>query len=181
LIEAKQIRPSYLKTDTHWNVFGGFVAYQELVRNLARSLPALKLEPASITSFDVTNRLEPGGDLNKILGLSLTESNAYFLVPKPELPRFTVPLSTPENLKETKFTNNPRIKGRVIIFRDSFAENWIQFLGYNFNQVTYLFQNNLDPNRIAQNPSADIVVSEMVERVFNVEDPRQLLAEEAMN
>jgi hypothetical protein len=181
LIEAKQTRPTYLKTDTHWNVFGGFVAYQELVRNLAKALPALKLEPAPITSFDVTNRLEPGGDLNKILGLSLTESNAYFLVPKPELPRFTVPLSTPENLTETKFTNNPRTRGRVIIFRDSFAENWIQFLGYNFNQVTYLFQNNLDPNRIAQNPSADIVVSEMVERVFNVEDPRQLLAEEAMN
>jgi hypothetical protein len=111
----------------------------------------------------------------------MAESNAYFLVPKPQLPQFNIPLTTPETLKKTKTTTNPQAKGRLIIFRDSFAENWVQFLGYNFNQITYVFQNDLDPALIETDPPADMVVSEMVERVFNTEHPKKLMAKEALN
>jgi hypothetical protein len=67
-----------------------------------------------------------------------------------------------------------------MIFRDSFAEFCVEFLGYHFNQVTYLWRHDLDPAEI-ESKKPDIVVSEMVERLFNIEDPRKLLALEALN
>jgi hypothetical protein len=178
--DAKPINPTYLKTDTHWNYFGGFIAYQELIRFLAHQLPALKLEPMPLSSFTLTNRLTPAGDLAKILGLSLVESNAYVLIPNPELPKFTINAPPPEHYKDPAFLNNSQAKGRLILFHDSFAGAWTPFLGYHFNQITYLWQYSLD-SVLIERDKPDIVVSEMVERFFNIEDPKKLMAKEALN
>ena len=178
--DAKQIRPTYLKTDTHWNFFGGFMAYQELVKTLAGQVPGLDLQPEPITSFTVTNRLTAGGDMARILGLSMTESNAYFLLPKPELPKFTEKTARPDHPKDPKYTDNPQAGGRVIFFHDSFALTWFEFLPYNFNHVTYLWQYDLDSAWI-EREKPDLVVSEMLERFFNIQDPKALMAKEALN
>jgi hypothetical protein len=37
LIDAKKIRVTHLKTDTHWNRFGGFVAYRAMAEALLYS------------------------------------------------------------------------------------------------------------------------------------------------
>ncbi len=176
--DAKRINPTYFKTDTHWNALGGFVAYQELVRTMARQRPGL--EPLSLASFSLTNSLQPRMDLARILGLSMPESNAYFLVPKPGLPQFTTKLPPPEHLSKPRFTYNPQAKGHVIIFQDSFAMGWLPFLGYQFSQVTYLWQYALDPAWI-EREKPDMVVNEMLERFFNVENPKELIAKEALN
>jgi hypothetical protein len=112
--------------------------------------------------------------------LRTTESNAFSLLPKPGLPQFTTKLAPPDHPTEPKFINNPQARGRVIIFQDSFAMSWISFLGYHFNQVTYLWKYSLDPAWIERD-KPDIVVSEMVERFFNNEDPKKLMAKEALN
>lgn len=177
---AKQISPTYLKTDTHWNLFGGFVAYQELVRTLAQEVPALKLEPVPLSTHYMTNWLQPGGDLAKILGLGMVESNAYFVFPKPGILTFTTKMSAPDRPKDPKYTINPQAKGSIVIFQDSFALSWVQFLGFNFNEVTYLWQYDLDPVWL-EREKPDVVVSEMNERFFNVEHPQKLMAKEALN
>jgi len=178
--DARQTCPTYFKTDTHWNMFGGFMAYQELIRNLATVAPALKLEPLPLASFTLTNHPEPGMDLARILGLSMAESNAFSLIPKPGLPQFTTKLARPDHPMEPQFINNPQAQGRMIVFQDSFAMSWISFLGYHFNQVTYLWEYDLDPVWI-EREKPDIVVSEMVERFFNIGDPKKLMAKEALN
>lgn len=175
---AKKIHPTYLKNDAHWNFFGSFVAYQELMRTLAAQLPGL--EPLPLTSFTLTNQLESGGDLARFLGVSLVESNYFSLVPKPGLPQFTTKLSPPDYPKDPKFTNNPQAKGRVIIFHDSFAMGWIQFLGYHFNQVTYLWRYDLDAAGI-EREHPELVINEINERLFNIEDPQKLMVQEALN
>jgi len=177
---AKAIGPTYLKTDTHWNNLGGFAAYQELVRTLARQVPYLKLEPLSLSDFTLTNRLQPGGDLARILGLSMTESNACFLTPKPELPKYTSKQPSLEHYKDPGFLNNPQAKGQLILFHDSFAGAWTPFLVYHFNQITTRWQYDLDPAWIERN-KPDIVVTEMLERFFCTEDPKDLMAREALN
>ena len=50
LIDAKKIRVNYLQTDTHWNAFGGFVAYRTLVQGLSRQLP--ELEPLPLDAYE---------------------------------------------------------------------------------------------------------------------------------
>ena len=184
LLRAKQTHPTYYKTDVHWNYIGGFVAYQELMQALAEQRPGL--EPLSFTDFTLTNcvpapgALAKGGDLAKILGLSMIESNYFELIPKPGMPQFTFKEPPPERVHDPRFTNNPQAKGRMIIFHDSFALNWIKFLGYQFNQVTYLWQYDLNPAYIEQD-KPDIVVTEMNERFFNTEHPAKMMASEALN
>jgi alginate O-acetyltransferase complex protein AlgJ len=178
--DAKQMSPTYLKTDTHWNFIGGFAAYQELVQTLAHQVPAMKLEPMPLASFRLTNWLTPGGDLARILGLSMSESNAYFLMPNPELPQFITKLPPPDHPKEPAFSNNPKVKGNLILFHDSFAGAWIPFLGYHFNRITYLWQYDLDPVWIERD-KPDVVVTEMLERFFNISDPKKMMAKEALN
>ena len=176
--DAKEMRPTYLKTDSHWNFFGSFVAYQELIRTLAAQLPGL--EPLPLASFTPTNRLQPGGDLARFLGVSLVEGNFFSFDPKPGLPQFTTQMSPPDHPKDPKSTTNPQAKGRVIVFQDSFAMGWIQFLGYHFNQVTYLWHYDLDAAWI-EREHPELVISEMNERLFNIEDPKKLMDKEALN
>jgi alginate O-acetyltransferase complex protein AlgJ len=184
LIQARQICPTYYKTDVHWNDFGGFVAYQELMQTLASQRPGL--EPLPLAAFTLTNvipapgDLAKGGDMAKNLGLSLTESNYYSLTPKLKLPQFTTEQPPWERVHDPRSTINPQAKGRMIIFHDSFALNWIQFLGYHFNQINYFWQYDLNPALVDQE-KPDIVINEMNERFFNTENPVKLMAKEALN
>ena len=41
LLAAKQTAPTYLQTDTHWNLFGCFVACQEVIKTLSPQFPDL--------------------------------------------------------------------------------------------------------------------------------------------
>jgi len=177
---AKSNGPTYLKTDTHWNYLGGFAAYQELLKTLARQAPGLNLEPLPLSDFTPTNRLQPGGDLARILGLSMTESNAYFFTPKPGLPKFSDRQPSLEHYKDPGYINNPQAQGRLILFHDSFAGCWTPFLGYHFNQITTRWQYDLDPACVERD-KPDIVVTEMLERFFNIEDPKKMMAKEALN
>jgi hypothetical protein len=182
VLAAKPTCPTYFKTDVHWNFFGAFAAYQELMRALAKQRPELD-PPLPLSSFTLTNMLEPdlvnGGDLAKILGLKMRESNDYCLIPKAGLPAFRSKIPPADHIKDPRITSNPQAKGRMIIFQDSFAMNWLQFLGYHFNRVTYLWQYDLNPAYIEQD-KPEIVVSEMNERFFNIEDPKKLMEKEGL-
>ncbi len=177
LIAARKIAPTYFQTGTHWNQFGAFESYQDLIKALSKDqLPGLM--PVPLESFDLTNRLEPGSDLADFLGLTLTESNAVHLIPKPGLP----PLETsvvPRDKPGPLFTKNPQARGCAIVFQDSFGRYWAPFLGYNFGEVGYVWQYNFDPALIEKkNPM--VIISEMVERNFNVTDPGKLQAGETL-
>ena len=181
---AKNTCPIYYKTDVHWNLFGAFVAYQELMQTLAQQRPDLE-KPLPLSAFTVTHcvpapgDMAKGGDMAKILGLGMIESNYFDLIPKPGLPTFTSKIPPAERTKEPRITSNPQAKGRMIVFQDSYAMNWIQFLGYHFNQVTYLWQYDLNPAYIEQD-KPDIIINEMNERFFNTEHPSILMAKEAL-
>jgi alginate O-acetyltransferase complex protein AlgJ len=180
ILDEKRRNATYLATDTHWNYLGGFVAYQELVRALAKACPALNLEPVPLSDFTITNVPAAGGDLAKLLGLSVTESNSIHLSPKPGMPKFTTKLAPPENPKQPKFSDNPDAKGTLIIFQDSFALTWVNFLAYNFKQVTYLWQYELDPAWI-EREKPDIVVSEMNERFLVSVHPTELMEKDGLH
>ena len=176
--DGKQICPTFFVTDVHWNLFGGFLGYQELMQAMDKLRPDLE-KPLPLSSFTLTNKLQPGGDLARMLGQSLVESNAYILLPKPGLPVFTSKFPPDEHPKDPKFTYNPQAKGHLTVFQDSFAMNWVQFLGYHFHQVDYVWQSALDAAWI-EREKPDVVVSEMNELMFNIANPNELMAKEAL-
>ncbi|MDR3460448.1 MAG: alginate O-acetyltransferase [Verrucomicrobiae bacterium] len=164
LRDARRIAPTYYKTDTHWNLFGGFIACQEIIKNLSKQQPAL--EPLSLDSFEQENRPASGGDLVDLLGLDIneiTEDNNILLTPKAILPALEM---------SATLTKNPKAAGIAVVFHDSFGTAMKPFLGYAFGKVIYLGQHELDPASI-QREQPSIVISEIVEREFNSDKPNE--------
>jgi len=176
---ARQTAPTYLKTDTHWNLFGGFIGYQEIIKALSRQPPVLK--PLPLYAFEQEKVLRPGGNVTAYLGINATESNAVVFTPKTGLTPLQVagnPLDSPD-FKYLTSTTNSQGAGSLIIFRDSFGTALEWFLGYNFAKVTYLWQNSLDAASI-EREKPDVVISEMYEQNWNVIDPKELMRKDAL-
>ncbi|WP_312388074.1 alginate O-acetyltransferase AlgX-related protein [Pseudomonas sp.] len=68
LIAAKSrfLAALYYKTDTHWNVIGGTIAFNGLVASMAAAAPALSW-PAQVTADDLIISDKAGGDLAAFL------------------------------------------------------------------------------------------------------------------
>lgn len=134
LLEAKQTRRTYPLTGLHWNQYGAFVAYTELVRALARQVPGL--EPLPLEAFKLETRVEPGGDLAKLLAADQTmlERDSLWLRPRPPLGPLPVEATHTTGAFIYR-VENPRQEGGVLIFGDSFAQGLLPFLAYHFNEV----------------------------------------------
>ena len=175
LLDARRIAPTYLKTDTHWNAFGGFVACQEI----AKKLPGL--EPLSLDSFELKKTAADGGDLAGLLGLKMAEENAVSLIPKTNLPSLEVSANPARNpdYKGPSFAKNSQEKGVAVVFCDSFGPALMPFLDCCFGKAASLQKHELDARWI-EREKPDVVISEMVEREFNVMDPNLLRVNEAL-
>ncbi|CAK8721141.1 hypothetical protein KKHLCK_10380 [Candidatus Electrothrix laxa] len=58
LLKAKQSTdlPLFYRTDFHWNYYGAFIAYQEIIRTINRYYPEHDLDPAAYTDFTVQRK-----------------------------------------------------------------------------------------------------------------------------
>jgi alginate O-acetyltransferase complex protein AlgJ len=175
LLETKKTAAVYFQTDTHWNAFGGFVACQELVRALSGQLPGLR--PLPLEAFDrqlVTGR---GGDLAVCLQQenSLRETKFWRFTPRPPLqPLERIDIAEKASGATAILTRNPNGSGKAVVFRDSFADAWIPFLGYDFAEVLYVRHYDWNEKLLAKE-KPDVVIDEMVERKFNTGNPKDLM------
>ncbi len=167
---AGQIAPTFYQTDHHWNFFGGFVAYQEIVRLLSKQSPGL--EPLPLASFNLERQTVPSSYLADWADLDVNETCAVYLTPKSGLSPLEMS-SKPYHYTSPapiSFTQNPKAHGSVIFFGDSFKDYIMPFLGYHFGKITYINQSVLSEKWIEQE-KPDIVISEMWEQVFNASNP----------
>jgi alginate O-acetyltransferase complex protein AlgJ len=179
LIDAKKVRVNYLKTDTHWNLFGSFMGYQALLQALNRQMPELK--PLPLDTYDWKVETKSPGDLATLLGRTdfYTEPAAVEpvpLVPLPDIkllyhPEGVPPDDTPEH--SPCYTLNEKATGKALVFRDSFAINWYPFLGQDFNEVLYIWHYDWD-RPLIEMEKPDVVIDEIAERFFNIENPVEL-------
>ena len=179
LLNAKPLGAIYLKTDTHWNMLGGFIAYQALIQALSRQIPDLK--PLPLNAFDRQPTNIPAGDLAEIAGnTSMRETQQVRFTPRPPLKPFKVTTDPSRLLKKwTKGTDptiseSDRPRGKAILFRDSFSSSWKPILGYHFKEVLYIWQYYWDA-AFLEREKPDVVIDEILERFFNTEDPRELM------
>jgi alginate O-acetyltransferase complex protein AlgJ len=172
LLEARKTAPAYMKTDTHWNNFGAFMAYQELVRTLAKDgFPGLT--PLPVESFTQKHVTVPGGDLCRNLGVNLVESNQVGFKPDASLPKIKTSAPPIERPRELAFTWNAAAKDNIVIFQDSFGRAWMPFLAYHFGKVTYVWEYDMLARSIEEEKPV-LVINEMLERFFNTTNPAAL-------
>jgi len=167
---ARQIAPTYYQTDIHWNYFGGFVASQEIIRHLAKQFPGLA--PLSLASFKLENQPIPSSTLAAWAEADVNENCAVYLYPRRDLPRLELSAEPPGYVTSfVDFTKNSRASGSALVLCDSFGDGLAPFLGYHFGKVSYFHCLPLSETLIRQE-KPDVVISEMLQKTFNVANPK---------
>jgi alginate O-acetyltransferase complex protein AlgJ len=142
ICKAKTKTQLFHKTDTHWNKYGAFVAYKEIINKISRLFPEHSFKYDFY--FHDTLKEGLGGDLAGMLDLqeTLREMN-------PELKErqyCAQPMELHLQLKDFGKERDPIMKGckdaklRALVFRDSMFFALEPFFSENFNQVIYLWQ-----------------------------------------
>lgn len=175
LRRAKDWGPLYVRTDTHWNDRGAYVAYHEIVESLRGRFPDLKPWPR--TAFDVRPFRSLGGDLAGMLGLAnQTAEEGPTLAPR--RPRQAREVDTARRLpnlpswdqRSLVMEHPDRHLPRAVMFRDSFAINLVPFLSEHFRRVHYYWSYDFD-FPLVEREQPDVVIQELVERVLQLELP----------
>jgi hypothetical protein len=170
LFEAKRDHEIYYRTDTHWNDFGAFAAYETLVRELGQDFKGMR--PGAFSDFDVAPATRDG-DLSGILGLrgALTE-NVLMLRPKqPPRARF-------EGYCRDRGQCTSEIQDvwlpRVVVYRDSFYSYLIPYFAEHFSRGVYVWDIKwrVSPELIGSE-RPNVVVLEMMERFLMLPPPEK--------
>lgn len=155
--KAEQNEKIYYKTDTHWNLLGGYVGSGALLKELGIEMP-----PLSDPALKITQDGFHTGDLAKNLGLTAQMKTA-----DPEYVVEGYDDHDAERVEETDYSYTYRAKGadprRLFVVRDSFVLSMIPHLSTQFSESYYKhFMYYMYDDFEAFQP--DILVYETVER-----------------
>jgi alginate O-acetyltransferase complex protein AlgJ len=161
LLEERKARQVYNATDTHWNPYGGWVGYQEILRALQKDFS--NLQPHPLEDYQYVDDGNIGGDLSRVLG-QITIDERFFhlnLLNPPVVKSFEMQDSTANRITVTSVPD-PTLP-RLVMYRDSFTNNLMGFLSPHFSRAVYLPNFTLDENFI-DTEKPDIVIYEITER-----------------
>ena len=130
----------YFRTDTHWNSYGAYIGYNEIVQKLADHFPSLT--PPSTSGSNISlNPIPVSGDLANMLALhGILNENAPITV--------TNGVSTDANKIH-----------KVVVFRDSFFNALSPYFGINFEQtINYSATDKFDASVITNDPPQAVLV-----------------------
>jgi len=157
LLEEKNDKQVYYKLDTHWNMYGGYIAYQDFM-NLYN--PVANIEINTIDEYE-----KKGGDLAGMIQMNeLTDidyeiqlkRNANFQVVLNE----PATISTPAKYRTISDVDND---DKLMMYRDSFATALLPYLSKSFSEGYYLWSYVIDEQEIRKE-KPNVLVFEIVER-----------------
>ncbi|WP_165749401.1 alginate O-acetyltransferase AlgX-related protein [Cellulophaga sp. Z1A5H] len=162
LINNKVNQQLYYKFDTHWNDYGAFLGYQNFFNE---NKSELGITPKSLDDFNIEWTEFKKDGLIRMLGVV---NNGYFSEKAPDFElkknkdqiEYLSIKGFPESTKITrnKYCGN---KLKVLVFRDSFTSNLIQFFSLHFYEVTYIWGHG---ERYVDELKPDIIIEGYVER-----------------
>jgi O6-methylguanine-DNA--protein-cysteine methyltransferase len=184
LVEAKEKRLSYYRTDSHWTPYGAFFGYQEVARRLGNHFPGLV--PLSIDDYRVVEKPGLLGGLSYMIALGdLYPENEVLL--EPLGPRKAYKAGGQEAVLNhfqplTVWENQEKTLPRAFVIRDSFVHEIIPFLAEHFSRMYFVWPFPTDAVRVRgfdteaiEQEKPDIVIDEFVERYFTQPPPASAL------
>ena len=148
----------WYKTDTHWNMIGGYIGASALLKELGIDMPAI--ESAQITIKEECNR---SGDLAGMLNLSkmLEENDVEYSLEGYDTHNIECDeWDFDKALVYHAVGADPR---KIYVMRDSFSSQMALYIGSQFNE-SYLRHRNSYSYKNLKKEDPDIVVYELVER-----------------
>jgi len=159
LQDARLRRETHWITDTHWNMFGAFVAYKELMASLARDIDLVQLEETDLATTTLTYvgdlgvRFEPErSETIEVLARGFGPG-CKLVVQNNKFDRGNVQV----------FTNGRADMPTCVLLRDSFAGSLIPLLLESFSRLVAVSSLSMLYDLVrAERP--DVVVVQMAER-----------------
>jgi alginate O-acetyltransferase complex protein AlgJ len=172
LLVAKSKKPTYFKTDTHWNSFGGWVAYHEIIKRLSKNNLGIKLKSEDDYSF--FEKKIDGQDLANMMGLRENFHEIEIqLYPKEKCAR-PVDLKLNSEFKwpkypqwhEAKFFECKKEKLKAVVFQDSFGRTLSNYIPENFKETTFIWDYPTYSviEAAVKQFKPDVIIEERVER-----------------
>lgn len=163
LLEARKQREVYYKTDTHWNGYGAYAAYREIINNLSLSHPSLSPYPEKFFHIHEERTKKPMDLAATIQANFILEQR---IVPAQRNDKYVHALDFPDRKYGISWIPDSDLPS-LLMFHDSFGDSLYHFLLYNFSEAYYHYLDAaplfLDRNSIDQFDT-DIVIVEIVER-----------------
>jgi alginate O-acetyltransferase complex protein AlgJ len=168
LIEASKTEQVYLKTNTHWNPLGMYIAYARIVSSLSQWYPDLAAHPLS--EYEEFHAGLGTHDLPQIMGLPNIKEDYWALQPKFETGTSVKEVQLSDGTELRLSRNQNQNLPSALFYHDSFLDGVIPFLEPHFSQTTSIPRTGVpglwDFNWIDQ-VHPDIVIIEYVERYLN--------------
>lgn len=172
LIEAKDEKEVYFRTDTHWNHAGAYIGYQAVINKL-NEIGVIQSQPVSIS----TNPETRYGEFSPIMGYpellppdsfmatTIQNTQASLLSESEKVNRVKKILADNEIMGNYYFYSNPSAEKNALILGDSFFVTWYmpELLAENFAEMHFI-QSDIVSNEIIQAIQPDIVILERTER-----------------
>lgn len=169
LLQASNSSQVYYKTDTHWNCFGAFYAYQETLSAVSQDYP--KIKTYTLEDFDILSYEWSDFDIAKMMEAKVIDSGVSFI------PRFETnffldkdygSLYNVSSLRTVKNLTN-REQPDLLIFHDSFYEACLNnFFEPTFGRTISLYYFDVelaDMLDMIQKEKPKVVIVEFVERL----------------
>lgn len=150
------------KNDLHWNGWGAYYAYQKLMLRIQADFSELQPYPKSF--FNIRAEVDMEGDLARQLLLhGYCKRRMYYFTPKNKSLNYQIFATTGKNSKPLfKSYNRLRSLPKILVFRDSYFQDLIQFTYLHFSEATYIWDQEFDTEAIEE-AKPDIVLQEIAE------------------
>jgi hypothetical protein len=163
----------YEKYGTHWSNTGAYLAYREILSQLKRDWPSLKI----LREKHMDQILAPPADIGMVRALGIYHNLIYNIKDEPfyeikkgfqpEIIQDTILVQIHDKLPEwnTRYIKTNGKGPKLLLIRDSFFNNIIDFMKYSFSEILIVHHKggNWNCEHVRQyNP--DIVIWEIVER-----------------
>ena len=142
LFEAKKNNKVYYSTDTHWNQFGAFLAYQELAKIMKIDFPAIKVR--SLSDFQLGLSIFSGDLRGGNFGhfdLSEETVNLQFKFKPNYSSRY---FTSPEGVNMIITHSSENTLPKAIFYRDSFFTAVYPYISEDFSEAYYFWSQNID-------------------------------------
>ena len=173
LLEAKRKGRVYHRTDTHWNEYGAYTAYREIMGSLGGWFPGAR--PAPLADFRMIREDSRGGDLALLLGLpELLREERIRLHPLHSRRARRIPFRID---RKRRRAGRPKVLGRAeaplpgaVMFMDSFGNYLIPYLAEHFTRIAIL-ERQIDPAELFDTgligqERPRLVIQQITERVL---------------
>ncbi len=174
LIDNKKTRLTYQETDSHWNMFGAYFAYQKITQRMKKDFPQINV--AELSDYKMDSTISVGGDLQRHLGFDdLFTSHFYQFTPKNNAQPITLDSSKYDRpdahveIFENPKTSTGNISAcplKLFVDRDSYMGAPKMFFITQFRHSFFVWAKSPRIDLIMQE-HPDVVLDEVLERYVN--------------